>query len=109
MERGFSVLEMGFYASLPFVVAFITQPLTGFISDFIIRKGFSKTIARKGVLVAAQALSATIIAVAFVEDPMIAMLILTINIAAASTIGGMMQTMASEVSPLACRQRLPAL
>ena len=100
MERGFSVLEMGFYASLPFVVAFITQPLTGFISDFIIRKGFSKTIARKGVLVAAQALSATIIAVAFVEDPMIAMLILTINIAAASTIGGMMQTMASEVSPL---------
>lgn len=100
MERGVSVLEMGFYASLPFVVAFITQPLTGFISDFIIRKGFSKTIARKGVLVAAQALSATIIAVAFVEDPMIAMLILTINIAAASTIGGMMQTMASEVSPL---------
>lgn len=100
MERGFSILEMGFYASLPFVVAFITQPLTGFISDFIIRRGFSKTLARKGVLVAAQALSATIIAVAFVDDPMIAILILTVNIAAASTIGGMMQTMASEVSPL---------
>lgn len=99
MERGFSILEMGFYASLPFVVAFITQPLTGFISDFIIRRGFSKTLARKGVLVIAQALSATIIAVAFVDDPMIAILILTVNIAAASTIGGMMQTMASEISP----------
>lgn len=100
MERGFSVLEMGFYASLPFIVAFITQPLTGFLSDFLIRRGFSKTIARKGVLVAAQVLSATIIAVAFVDNPMIAIFILTINIAAASTIGGMMQTMASEVSPL---------
>ena len=99
MERGFSILEMGFYASLPFVVAFITQPLTGFVSDFIIRRGFSKTLARKGVLVVAQALSATIIAVAFVDDPMIAILILTVNIAAASTIGGMMQTMASEIAP----------
>lgn len=99
MERGFSILEMGFYASLPFVVAFITQPLTGFVSDFIIRRGFSKTLARKGVLVIAQALSATIIAVAFVDDPMIAILILTVNIAAASTIGGMMQTMASEIAP----------
>ena len=97
MERGFSILEMGFYASLPFIVAFITQPLTGFISDFIIRRGFSKTLARKGVLVIAQALS--IIAVAFVDDPMIAILILTVNIAAASTIGGMMQTMASEIAP----------
>lgn len=99
MERGFSILEMGVYASLPFVVAFITQPLTGFVSDFIIRRGFSKTLARKGVLVIAQALSATIIAVAFVDDPMIAILILTVNIAAASTIGGMMQTMASEIAP----------
>ena len=100
MERGFSVLEMGVYASLPFIVAFITQPLTGFVSDFIIRRGFSKTFARKGVLVIAQALSATIIAVAFVDDPMLAILILTVNIAAASTIGGMMQTMASEIAPL---------
>lgn len=99
MERGFSILEMGVYASLSFVVAFITQPLTGFVSDFIIRRGFSKTLARKGVLVIAQALSATIIAVAFVDDPMIAILILTVNIAAASTIGGMMQTMASEIAP----------
>lgn len=99
MERGFSILEMGVYASLPFVVAFITQPLTGFVSDFIIRRGFSKTLARKGVLVIAQALSATIIAVAFVDDPMIAILILTVDIAAASTIGGMMQTMASEIAP----------
>lgn len=99
MERGFSILEMGVYASLPFVVAFITQPLTGFVSDFIIRRDFSKTLARKGVLVIAQALSATIIAVAFVDDPMIAILILTVNIAAASTIGGMMQTMASEIAP----------
>lgn len=99
MERGFSVLRMGFYASLPFLVAFITQPFTGFVSDLIIRNGGSVTLARKSVLITAQLLSATIIAVAYVENPLTAVVILTINIAAASTIGGMMQTMASEISP----------
>ena len=99
MERGFSVLKMGMFASLPFIVAFITQPLTGYISDFVVRKGLGLTIARKGVLVAAQVLSATIIAAAYVDEPLAAVAILTVNIAAASTIGGMMQTMASEISP----------
>lgn len=99
MERGFSVLKMGIFASLPFIVAFVTQPLTGYISDFVVRRGLGLTIARKGVLVVAQLLSATIIAAAYVEEPLVAVAILTINIAAASTIGGMMQTIASEISP----------
>lgn len=81
------------------MVAFVTQPFTGFVSDLIIRNGGSVTLARKSVLVTAQLLSATIIAVAYIENPLTAVVILTINIAAASTIGGMMQTMASEISP----------
>jgi len=99
MERGFSFLKMGIYASLPFFVAFITQPMAGYLSDWLIKKGFSNTVARKGVLVGSQICAATIIAVGFVDDPMIAVAILTLNIAAGSTIGGMMFTIAAEVSP----------
>lgn len=99
MERGFSLFKMGIYASIPFLAAFIIQPVAGYLSDFLIRKGFSVTIARKGILVAAQLCGASIMMVNFVDDPMIAVVILTLNIAAGSTIGGMLFTLATEVSP----------
>ncbi|MBU2703967.1 ACS family glucarate transporter-like MFS transporter [Sporomusaceae bacterium BoRhaA] len=99
MERGFSLFKMGIYASLPFLTAFIVQPMAGYLSDWLIKKGFSVTVARKGVLVAAQLCASSIMAVGFVDDPMVAVAILTLNIAAGSTIGGMMFTVASEVAP----------
>lgn len=99
MERGFSILKMGFYASLPFLTAFIVQPIMGYVSDWLIKKGFSLTVARKGVLVAAQLCASSIMIVGFVEDPMIAVAILTLNVAAGSTIGGMMFTLVTEVAP----------
>ena len=99
MERGFSILKMGFYASLPFFTAFIVQPLAGMLSDWLVKRGFSLTVARKGVLVGAQLCAATIMVVGFVDDPMVAIAILTLNVAAGSTIGGMMFTLVTEVSP----------
>ncbi|MGL5512989.1 MAG: MFS transporter [Sporomusa sp.] len=99
MERGFSILKMGIYASLPFFTAFVTQPVAGYVSDWLLKKGFSKTVARKGVLVTAQLCASSIMLVGFVDDPMVAVAILTLNVAAASTVGGMMFTIASEVSP----------
>ena len=99
MERGFSIIKMGFYASLPFLTAFIVQPIMGYISDYMVKKGFSLTAARKGVLVIAQLCASSIMVVGFVEDPMIAVAILTLNVAAASTVGGMMFTLVTEVAP----------
>lgn len=99
MERGFSILKMGIYASLPFFTAFLVQPLAGYASDWLLRRGASLTVARKGVLVFAQLCASTIMIVGFVDDPMIAVAILTLNVAAGSTIGGMMFTLATEVSP----------
>lgn len=99
MERGFSILKMGFYASLPFLTAFIIQPVMGYVSDWLVKKGFSLTAARKGVLVTAQLCASSIMIVGFVEDPMIAVAILTLNVAAASTIGGMMFTLVTEIAP----------
>lgn len=99
MERGFSILKMGIYASLPFLTAFIVQPIAGYLSDWLVKRGTSLTVARKGVLVTAQLCASSIMAVGFVEDPIVAVAILTLNVAAASTIGGMMFTLVTEVSP----------
>ncbi len=99
MERGFSILKMGIFASLPFLTAFIIQPVAGYISDWLVKKGASLTVARKGVLVTSQLCASSIMAVGFVDDPMVAVAILTLNIAATSTIGGMMFTLVTEVSP----------
>ena len=99
MERGFSILKMGIFASLPFLTAFVIQPMAGYLSDWLIKKGASLTMARKGVLVTAQLLGSTMMIVGFVDDPMIAVAILTLNIAAVSTVGGMMFTLVTEVAP----------
>lgn len=71
MERGFSIIKMGFYASLPFLTAFLVQPLVGMLSDWLIKRGSSVTLARKGVLIGAQLCASTIMVVGFVDDPMI--------------------------------------
>ncbi|MDR3669918.1 MAG: MFS transporter [Holophaga sp.] len=99
LERGFSILKMGFYGSLPFLTAFLVQPLAGYLSDLLVKRGTSLTLARKGVLVGAQLCGATIMIVGFVHDPMVAVAILTLNVAAVSTVGGMMFTLATEVAP----------
>lgn len=99
MERGFSILKMGIFASLPFLTAFIIQPVAGYLSDWLVKRGASLTVARKGVLVTSQLCASSIMAVGFVDDPMVAVAILTLNIAATSTVGGMMFTLVTEVSP----------
>ena len=99
MERGFSILKMGIYASLPFFTAFLTQPLMGYFSDWLVKKGVSLTWARKGVLIGAQICASSIMVVGFVDSPMVAVAILTLNMAAASTTGGLTWTLCTDVAP----------
>ena len=99
MERGFSILKMGLYASIPWIVGFVAQPAMGHFSDWLIKKGASVTNARKYSLVGAQMVAATVIAVGFVDDPLIAVILLTINIAGESASAGIMWTILTEVSP----------
>ena len=99
MERGFSILKMGVYASIPWVVGFVAQPAMGHFSDWLIKKGVSVTNSRKYCLVGSQLVTALVITVGFVEDPMIAVALLTINIAGESASAGIMWTILSEVAP----------
>jgi ACS family glucarate transporter-like MFS transporter len=99
IERGFSIIKMGLYASIPWVVGFIAQPAMGYFSDWLIRKGTSVTKARKYTLVGSQLIAASVIGVGFIDDPLIAVILLTVNIAGESASAGIMWTTLAEVSP----------
>lgn len=66
-ERGLSILQAGFVATLPALCGFIGGVLGGVISDAILRKSGSLTLARKIPIVGGMLLSMTIIACNYVE------------------------------------------
>ena len=45
--RGFALIKMGFFASLPWLAAFISMNIAGWISDALVKKGFSTGKARR--------------------------------------------------------------
>jgi ACS family glucarate transporter-like MFS transporter len=99
MERHFSIVKMGIYGSLPYATACVAQPFVGMLSDLLIKRGWSINAARKTIQVVLQILSATVIMVGFVGDPMVAVFFLTISIAAESNAAGHIWVIIAEVVP----------
>jgi ACS family glucarate transporter-like MFS transporter len=66
-ERGLSILQAGFVATLPALCGFIGGVLGGIISDAILRKTNSLTLARKIPIVGGMLLSMAIIGCNYVE------------------------------------------
>jgi MFS transporter, ACS family, D-galactonate transporter len=48
--RQLTILKAGFYASLPFLVFGLSQPIGGWIGDTLVRKGWNQTRTRKGLI-----------------------------------------------------------
>jgi ACS family glucarate transporter-like MFS transporter len=68
-ERGLSILQAGFAATLPALCGFFGGILGGIISDAILKRSGSLTFARKIPIVAGMLLSTTIIACNYVSEP----------------------------------------
>lgn len=66
-ERGMSILKVGFIASLPAICGFLGGVLGGMFSDYLLRKGFSLTVARKVPIVIGLFLSMTLVTANYVE------------------------------------------
>ena len=66
-ERGLSILQAGFVATLPALCGFIGGVLGGIISDAILRKTGSLTLARKIPIVGGMLLSMSIIGCNYVD------------------------------------------
>ncbi len=67
--RHLSILKSGIYVSLPFIAAFVGVQLAGFLSDRILRSGYSLGTARKSPIIFGLLLSSAIIGANFVDAP----------------------------------------
>lgn len=76
--RGLDFIKSGFLASLPFLAAFAGVLLSGFTSDFLIKKGKSKEIARKAPVLCGLLLSVSIIGANFTNDTFYVILFMTL-------------------------------
>lgn len=65
--RGMSILKAGFAASVPAIFGFVGGILGGVISDFLLKKGYSLSIARKVPIVLGMVLSMSMLACNYVD------------------------------------------
>ena len=66
-ERGMTILKAGFIASLPAICGFIGGVLGGVISDWLLRRGHSLTLARKLPIICGLLLSTSIVVCNYVD------------------------------------------
>ena len=66
--RGFDFLKTGILAAIPFLSAFFGVLLSGFLSDFLVRRNFSNEMSRKVPVVVGLLLSTSIIGANYTED-----------------------------------------
>ncbi|THH34584.1 MFS transporter [Neolewinella litorea] len=59
--RGLDFIKSGFLASIPFLAAFMGVLLSGFVSDYLVRRGVSNEASRKGPIILGMLLSILII------------------------------------------------
>ena len=67
--RHIDFIKSGFLASLPFLSAFAGILLAGFLSDYLIRKGASMSVARKTPIIIGLLLTMSIIGANYVSSP----------------------------------------
>ncbi len=66
--RGLNFLKTGFLASAPFLAAFVGLLLSGFLSDFLVKKGVSVSVARKAPVIVGLLLSVAIVGANYVNS-----------------------------------------
>ena len=76
--RHLDFIKAGFYASLPFLGAFVGVLCSGALSDWLYRRGFSLGFARKTPIIGGLVLSTGIIGANFVDRPALIILFLSL-------------------------------
>ena len=70
--RGLTILRAGIYAALPYFVFGASEPIGGWIADRLVRRGWTETRARKGVVTVAFLTGLLLIPAARVDAPGVA-------------------------------------
>ena len=77
--RGMSLLKAGFMTSLPAICGFLGGVLGGMLSDGLIRRGVSLTLARKIPIVGGMALSMVIIGCNYVDSEVLVIVLMAVS------------------------------
>jgi ACS family D-galactonate transporter-like MFS transporter len=75
--RHFTFIKAGIYGSLPFIAVFLGVLVSGTLSDQLVHRGFSLTVARKVPIIGGLVLSTSIVGANFVEGEAAIMAFLT--------------------------------
>jgi ACS family glucarate transporter-like MFS transporter len=97
-QRGLSILNAGFIASIPAICGFAGGVLGGVISDAMLRKGFSITVARKTPIVLGMLLSTTLVICNYVDAYWLVILVIALSFFGKG-IGALGWTVISDTSP----------
>jgi ACS family D-galactonate transporter-like MFS transporter len=76
--RGIVFLKAGFWASIPFLAAFVGVLSSGFFSDFLVRRGVSPARARKAPVITGLLLTTSIVGANYVDRPPLIILFLAL-------------------------------
>ena len=77
-QRGMSILNAGLVASVPAICGFVGGVLGGVMSDFILRKGWSLTLARKTPIVLGMLLSTSMVICNYVDAQWLVVVIMAL-------------------------------
>ena len=98
MERKFTILKMGIYASLPWLVGMFVPPILGILSDYLLAKGHSKTFARKLPLVLCQVFAASIVALNWMSSQLGVVALLVFVVALECSFSALLWTVPPEIA-----------
>lgn len=99
IERKMTLIKGGWYAAIPWIVAFFFQPTAGWLSDKLIKVGWSTTLSRKTVIVAMNALATVVVLTTYVKSAEVAVALLTLSLAFESASSVILWTVCAEVAP----------
>jgi MFS family permease len=99
MGRGFTIMKMGWYASLPWIAGAVAQPLVGSASDWLIRRGVSTTISRKTIIITMQLMAGSVVLAGYAEDAITAVWLLTLSVACESASTSTLWAACTDVAP----------
>lgn len=97
-ERKMTILKAGIYQVMPWLGAAVGILIAGYVSDLLIRRGFSMSSARKLPLVLGTLLASSIVLVNFVQSDIAAIAVLSVSFFAQGLASSSWATV-SEVAP----------
>lgn len=98
-EQGFTLKEMGWIASIPFVCGIFGVLLGGIISDKAIKGGMAPVNARKIPIVGGAIIAAASVApIAFIDNTVVSIILLSIGYFASQLPSGVIWTLAADVA-----------